>query len=139
MGSQSSAIVTWQGEALLFQGQLGSGYTFTLGSPASAETGGSPMEFLLAGVAGCTAIDVVHILHKMRQELTDLKVEIHGTRAQENPKVYTDVEIMYILTGNNLDVSAVERAISLSEETYCSASAMFKRSGTIIKTSFQIQ
>ncbi|MCA9959700.1 MAG: OsmC family protein [Chloroflexota bacterium] len=139
MSQQKTAVITWKGEELHFSGKLGSGYTFDASSEAGPEHGGSPMEFLLAGVAGCTAVDVVHILQKMRQELTGLEVEIRGTRATEHPKVYTDVEIVYVLRGNNLDPQAVERAIALSEETYCSASAMFKRSGTAVTTSYRLE
>lgn len=97
------------------------------------------MELLLAGVAGCTAIDVVHTLKKMRQQLTGLAVDIRGERAETHPKVYTAVEIVYVLQGEELDPNAIERAISLSEEKYCSASAMLQRSGTKLTTSYQVR
>ncbi len=139
MADQKTAVVTWKGEGLNFQGLLGSGYQFDMSGQASAANGGSAMEFLLAGVAGCTAIDVVHMLRKMRQPFSHLRVEISGTRATEHPMVYTDVEIVYIISGNGVDPQAVARAITLSQETYCSASIMFKRAGTNVTTSFRIE
>ncbi|MBE2200455.1 MAG: OsmC family protein [Anaerolinea sp.] len=137
MGDQKTAVITWKGESLQFSGELGSGYQFDVSGQANLENGGSPMEFLLAGVAGCTAVDVVSILRKMRQPLTGLTVEIRGARAAAHPKVYTAVEIVYILAGD-LDPTAVEKAIALSEETYCSASAMFKQAGTTVTTSYRL-
>lgn len=139
MADEKTAIITWQGENLQFRGSLGSGYEFDVSGQASAENGGSAMEFLLAGVAGCTAMDVVHVLRKMRQPFSGLRVEIRGTRAEDHPKVYTDVEILYVVSGADVDPKAVERAIEVSQETYCSASVMFKRAGTAVKTSYQIR
>ncbi len=139
MADEKTATITWQGENLQFRGSLGSGYEFDVSGQASAENGGSAMEFLLAGVAGCTAMDVVHVLRKMRQPFSGLRVEIRGTRAEEHPKVYTEAEIVYVVTGENVDPQAVERAIELSQETYCSASVMFKRAGTAIITSYRIE
>lgn len=133
-----SAQITWQGEGLLFKGVLGSGYEFDLASPGGAE-GGSPMEFLLAGVAGCTAMDVVHVLRKMRQPLKGLVIEISGVRADEHPKVYTTVEIVYVVQGEGIDSEAVEKAIRLSQETYCSASIMFKQAGVTIRSDYRIE
>lgn len=135
---KKSARVTWRGEQLQFEGNLGSGYAFDLSSPPG-EAGGSPMEFLLAGVAGCTAMDVVHVLRKMRQPFQGLVVEIEGTRAEENPKVYTDVEIVYVVQGAEVEPEAMERAIRLSQESYCSASIMFKEAGVAIKTDYRIE
>lgn len=138
MVEKKSARVEWKGERLQFKGVLGSGFHLNLGSPADDEAG-SPMEFLLAGVAGCTAMDVVHVLCKMRQPVTGLAVEIEGVRAEENPKVYTEVEIVYVVQGENVDPAAVEKAIHLSQETYCSASIMFRQAGVIIRTDYRIQ
>ena len=139
MAQQKSAVMTWKGEGLHFRGKLGSGYEFDVSGQASTENGGSAMEFLLAGVAGCTAMDIVHTLRKMRQNFSGVQVEIIGDRAEEHPMVYTNVELVYVVTGQGVDPSAVERAISLSQETYCSASVMFKRSGAVVKTSYRIK
>jgi putative redox protein len=135
---KNSARMVWKGEGLEFQGSVGSGYSFAV-SGGDHKTGGGPMEFLLAGVAGCTAIDVVLILQKQRQKVTGVEVEASGLRATEDPKVYTDVELVYIVRGENIDPRAVERAISLSEEKYCSASNMFVRAGVQMHSTYRIE
>lgn len=134
-----TAVVTWKGDGLDFAGELGSGYSFDTSGQAGAQAGGSPMEFLLAGVAGCTAIDVVSTLRKMRQPLTGLRVEICGERAADYPMVYTDVTVTYVVAGADVDPKAVERAITLSKETYCSASIMFERAGAAMHTAYRIE
>lgn len=138
MSEVKEAKVIWKGDGLHFDAALGSGYEFALGSPAGA-VAGSPMEFLLAGVAGCTAIDVVSILCKMRQPVDGLEVTVSGTRAADYPMVYTDVTVTYIVTGDGVEPAAVEKAIALSHETYCSASAMFERSGTRLTSHYRIE
>ena len=135
---EKSARVVWRGEQLQFEAKLGSGYQFDVDSPGGKE-GGSPMEFLLAGVAGCTAMDIVHVLRKMRQPFQGLVVEIGGKRAEENPKVYTDVEIVYVVQGTDVAREAVEKAIRLSQESYCSASVMFKEAGVRLQTDYRIE
>lgn len=84
------------------------------------------MEMLLMGVGGCTTFDVVMILKKGRQEISDCKVEIEAERATADPKVFTHIHMHFILTGKNLNRSQAERAINLSAEKYCSASIMLK-------------
>lgn len=83
----------------------------------------SPTDHLLAAVAGCTGIDVVAILQKMRQELRSLRVEVDGTQAEEHPKYFTNIHIKYIFEGDNLDRSKLEQAIQLSQDKYCSVRA----------------
>ena len=85
--------------------------------------GVSPMQLLLLGVGGCTAIDVVDILRKQRQPLEDLQIEVSGERAEEWPKPWKAMHVHYILVGAGLDVRKVERAIELSVEKYCGAHA----------------
>ena len=138
MSNEKTAKVVWSGDELQFHGTLGSGYEFELNSKSGTH-GGSPMEFLLAGVAGCTAMDVISILKKMRQDVHDFSVEIAGVRAEEHPKVYTEATITYIVRGKNLDEERVARAVELSEDIYCSASQMFRRSGTKINSSYRIE
>jgi putative redox protein len=133
-----TAAVTWQGEGLAFTAEVGSGYTFTMDAKAG-EQGGSPMEFLLAGVAGCTAVDVVSILQKMRQPVSGVQVTIEGTRADDHPRVYTQATLHYTIRGQDIDPDAVARAIKLSKENYCSASIMFARAGVEIATDFTIE
>ena len=82
-------------------------------------------------MAGCTAIDIVNILDKKRKHLTDFRVEVQGKRADDHPKIYTDITIEYQLWGKDIDRKSVEKAISLSEEKYCSASAMLAKSAQI--------
>lgn len=84
------------------------------------ETGPTPGRLLLMAVAGCTAMDIVSILNKSREELTDLSVLARGVQNQDYPKYYTEIHLKYILSGRNLDKTKVERAIRLSEEKYCS-------------------
>lgn len=132
------ATVTWSGEGLAFESTLGSGFEVRMGGGAEADAA-SPMELLLASVAGCTAMDIVHVLRKMREPLRGLTVGITGDRASENPKVYTDVKIVYTVTGEDVRPAAVERAIALSQESYCSASVMLQRAGVQITTEYHIR
>lgn len=137
-GPTNSARVAWKGESLDFAGTFGSGFDFEMGGGPDKKAG-SPMEFLLAGVAGCTAVDVVMILQKQRQKVTGVDVEASGLRAEDYPMIYTEVELVYIIRGEDIDPQAVEKAIALSEEKYCSASAMFKQAGAKMNTSFRIE
>ena len=133
-----TARVAWKGAGLEFSATLGSGYAFDMGSPAGPVMG-SPMELLLAGVAGCTAVDVVHILRKQRQAIKGVEVMISGVRAADHPQVYTHVTLEYVVQGRNVDPEAVARAIELSETRYCSASAMFRQAGVTFDTTHRIE
>ena len=139
MVDEREVTVEWTGEGKQFQAVTGSGYPFEMTSPAGAEAGGSPMELLLAGVAGCTAVDVVHTLRKMRQPVAGVTVKIVGRRAAEHPKVYTHVTLHYVVRGAGVERKAVERAVALSKETYCSASIMFERAGVQMATEIELQ
>jgi putative redox protein len=88
-------------------------------------SGPTPMELLLAGIAGCTGIDIVLILQKKRLELNKLEINISGKQAGKYPKRFTDIHIEYFLAGKSIPYKAVEQAIKLSEEKYCSALASF--------------
>ena len=123
------AKVHWKGR-LTFTGQADSGFTLPLGS--EVEKGGDddgfrPMELLAIGLAGCTAMDVISILSKKRQEVTDFDVQVHAERAAEHPKVFTKAVIEYTVVGRNVDEVAVLRAIELSATRYCPAQAMFSK------------
>lgn len=83
----------------------------------------SPMELLLVSLAGCTGADVISILEKKRQNVTAFEVRVHGDRADEYPRKYTNIEVIYVVTGREIDPGAVRRAIELSETKYCSVSA----------------
>ena len=125
--------VNWV-DGLLMVGKSDSGHTITMDGPP--ESGGEnlgvrPMEMLLLGVAGCTMIDVVTTLKKMRQDLSHLETKINAERATDHPKVFTDIHIQFILKGQNLDKKKVDKAITLSAEKYCSASIMLGETATI--------
>jgi putative redox protein len=89
------------------------------------------MEMLLMGTGGCAAVDVVLILKKARQDISDCVVEIEAERASQEPKVFTRIHFHFILTGKNLSSSHVERAIKLSAEKYCSASIMLGKTAVL--------
>ncbi|MEZ4635526.1 MAG: OsmC family protein [Caldilineaceae bacterium] len=93
--------------------------------------GVSPMQMLLLGLGGCTMYDVVNILQKQRQDLTNLEIEIAGERADEPPKPWQTIHLHYVVSGRNLDPSKVERAIDLSVEKYCGAHATLSGVATI--------
>lgn len=112
---------------MTFVGEAESGHAVVIdGSPeiGGRNMGLRPMEMLLLGLGGCTAFDVVMILQRGRQNITDLEVELHAERAEEPPKVFTGIHVHFIVTGDGLDESRVARAIDLSANKYCSASMM---------------
>jgi putative redox protein len=128
MGQTTDAKVVWK-QGLAFTGSANSGFTVNLDS--SPDVGGSdsglrPMELVAIGLAGCTAMDVISILQKKRQEVTAFEVRVSAQRAPEHPKRFTDIEIEYVVTGHNIDPEAVERAVFLSETKYCSAIATMR-------------
>jgi len=123
------AKVKWQGK-LTFTGSSDSGFQVPLGTDPAVggdNDGFRPMELLAVGLAACTAMDVISILSKKHQEVTDFEVQVHAGRATEHPKVITDAVIEYFVTGKNLDESALLRAIELSATRYCPAQAMFSK------------
>lgn len=128
-------IVEWQKD-LAFLGRNESGGSVQMGT-LDGEPGIGPMEMLLMGVAGCTGIDVVSTLKKQRQPLQELKIKVRGQRADQHPRVYLEIDIVYLLWGDGLDPAAVERAIRLSDEKYCSASAMMRGTAEV-RTTYQI-
>lgn len=123
------AKVTWQG-GLTFQGSVEAGFNVPLG--AEAEVGGAddgfrPMELIATGLAGCTAMDVISVLRKKRQEVTAFDVQVHAIRAESHPKVFTEAEIEYHISGRDVDEAAVLRAMELSATRYCPAQAMLSQ------------
>lgn len=119
----------WKGEHA-FIGHNRSGGSVQMGT-IDGVPGTSPMELLLLGVAGCTGIDIVSILTKKRQTVSDFQVWVRGKRAPKTPKIYTEIEVTYHLWGDDLNPKDVEQAIELSEEKYCSASIMLKATAAI--------
>lgn len=122
-------VANWQGE-LGFIGENHRGGAVQMGA-VGEQPGVSPMELLLLGLAGCTGMDVASLLPKMRQKLTDLRVTVRGKRAADHPRIFSEIEVLYELWGENLNPKSVEDAIELSEVKYCSASAMLRAAAQI--------
>jgi putative redox protein len=121
-------------EGLTFIAESGSGHGVVV--DAAPDIGGKnlgprPMELVLMGTGACSAIDVVHILRKARQPITDCVIEVEAARADEDPKVFTAIHLHYVVTGKGLAQAQVERAIKLSKEKYCSATIMLAASAAI--------
>jgi len=126
------AKATWTGE-VRFVGQATSGHTVVV--DGDKRTGNSPMELVLIGLCGCTGYDVASILRKKREPFTSLEVRAEAERAANPPFVYTEIRLVYRV-GGNVSHKAVEDAVRLSEEKYCSVSAMLKQT---VKISYAIQ
>ena len=123
-----------------FVAETGSGHFLTMdGAPdgGGRNLAPRPMETVLAGTGGCTAYDVVLILKRGRHEVTGCQVKVSAERAPQDPKVFTRIQLHFIVSGHQLAAAAVERAIALSHERYCSASIMLAKTAQI-STSFEI-
>ena len=132
--------VTWL-EDMTYVARSPSGHAVVMDGPpelGGQDLGPRPMEMLLMGMGGCTAIDVVNILRKARQDLRDCEVQLEAERANSDPKVFTTIHVHFILTGKNLNARHAERAIQLSAEKYCSASIMLGKTAQITHT-FEIR
>ena len=127
------ARIKWV-EQVSFLGETESGHAVLMDGPPDGggrNLGPRPMEMVLLGTGGCTAYDVIHILKKSRQQITDCVVEIRAERATEDPKVFTQIHFHFIVTGKDLKPEQVGRAITLSAEKYCSASIMLGKTADI--------
>ncbi len=130
----SEAKVTWTGPGLRLVAEANDGPAIVLDSSKAifgTHSGLTPMELILLGLAGCTGMDVMSILSKQRQPVTGFQVEVSAERAEDHPKVYTKIHIIYVVYGKGVKAKAVERAIELSETQYCSASAMLSKAAEI--------
>ncbi|MFT7373036.1 MAG: putative redox protein [Oleiphilaceae bacterium] len=135
------AKIRWAGDAK-FIGDSESGHTVTMDGPpdhGGKNQGPRPMEMLLLGLGGCTSFDVMSILQKSRQSVSDCTAEISAERSDEVPAVFTKIQIHFVVKGDNLKESLVQRAVSLSAEKYCSASIMLEKGGVEITHSYEIQ
>ena len=122
------ARVEWRGE-VCFEAESGSGHRLIVdGAPehGGQNAGLRPMEAVLIGMGACSAFDVVSILRKARQPVRDCVVELEADRAETPPKVFTQVRMRFVVSGSGLKASVVERAVSLSADKYCSATAMLR-------------
>ena len=119
-----------------FVAESGSGHGVVIDGPAEhggRNLGPSPMELVLLGTGGCTAFDVRDILRKSRQPVSDCWVELEAERAAEPPRVFTRITMRFVVTGSGLGRAAVERAVELSAEKYCSASIMLAKTAEIVR------
>jgi putative redox protein len=127
------ARIKWV-EGVTMLGESGSGHAVVMDGPpefGGRNLGVRPMEMLLLGMGGCTQFDVLLILRKARQQVTDCVVELTAERAETNPKVFTRIHAHFIVTGRELSEQQVERAVRLSAEKYCSASIMLGATATV--------
>ncbi|MBN2116551.1 MAG: OsmC family protein [Anaerolineales bacterium] len=121
------ATVQWK-ENLTFVGTPESGFPVRMDADTASggsTSGAQPMELIMLGLGGCTAMDVISILRKKRQQVTQFEVQVDAPRAQEHPKVFTSAQITYVVVGKNIDETAVLRSIELSATRYCPAQSMF--------------
>ena len=133
--AESKASVTWQ-ESNAIMAITPSGHHVQI--DADKEKGASPMELILLGLGGCASYDVVGILQKARQAVSDVRCELTANRAETIPAVYTDIHMHFVVTGQDIKEKQVEKAITLSAEKYCSASRMLVEGGVTITHDFEI-
>ena len=135
------APITWGGD-VKFIGESGTGHTVIMDGPedhGGKNQGVRPMELLLLGMGGCTSFDVMSILKKQRQDVVDCVAEIEAERADAVPSVFTKIHIHFKVQGRKLREVAVEKAVALSAEKYCSASIMLEKGGVEITHSFEVE
>ena len=131
--------VKWN-NGLHFTGTTTSGFTLEMDGSTSVggqDKGARPLEFMALSLIGCTGMDVISILSKMRQDVTDFEVKFHADQAEDHPHVFLEIELEYLAYGRNLKPELVEKAINLSAERYCPAQAMLSQA-IPIKTSYKI-
>lgn len=123
------ATVKWI-DGVMFVGESGSGHAVVMDGPADhggRNMGIRPMEMILLGVGGCSSFDVVHILKKGRHDITDCVTQVTAERVDAVPSVFSKIHLHFVVSGRNLAASAVERAVNLSAEKYCSATIMLSK------------
>ena len=133
MASEKFATMRFEG-GNRFVARSGSGHESTMDTAVDdggENAGPSPMELPLMALLGCTGMDVVPVLHKMRQDVTDYTSSAHGVRAETHPKVFVSIEVEHVVTGRELALNSVRRAVELSATRYCSVGGMLKLSATI--------
>jgi putative redox protein len=126
--------VRWTGDGMSFVAESGSGHLVSMdGAPdgGGRNLAPRPMEMVLIGTGGCTAYDVVLILKRGRHDVRSCEVSLHAERASSDPKVFTAITLRFTVRGRNLDAAAVERAVALSHDKYCSATIMLAKTAEI--------
>ncbi len=136
MISATVTLTQAQGTHRQFIATSGTGHHLLIDDPAG-NTGAKPIELVAVALAGCTAFDVINILRKKRQQVTGYEVKVEAEQAPNPPQVFTAVRIHHIVTGVDVSAAAVEEAIRLSEEKYCSVGAMVQKSAEL-HTTFEI-
>lgn len=131
--AETKATIHYAGDEL-FIGISPSGHAQVLDTNHDRASAATPVELLLIALGSCTAVDVVSILAKKREKVTDYRVEVSGTRRDEHPRSFTKMEVRHILRGHNLSAKAVEQAIELSEEKYCSVAATLRPTVEIVSS-----
>src|SRR3954452_1821188 len=132
----AKAVVHYAGEDF-FVAVTPSGHAQVLETNSARASAATPMELLLIALGGCTAVDVISILKKKREQVTDYRVEVRGTRREEHPRAFTRMEVRHVVRGKGVSERAVASAIELSETKYCSVAATL-RAGVEIVTSYEI-
>ncbi|PWW14087.1 putative redox protein [Pseudidiomarina tainanensis] len=128
MAAAMQAVVNWR-DGLVFEAKSGSGHSLLMdGNKAEAA---SPMELVLMAAGGCSSVDVVSILEKARQQVSAVRCEVQGERADATPAVFTKVHLHFVVTGTDVADKHVERAVALSADKYCSVAKMLEASVTI--------
>ncbi|MFT6551171.1 MAG: putative redox protein [Zhongshania marina] len=134
------ATVKWV-DGVMFLGESGSGHSVVMDGPedhGGRNMGVRPMEMLLLGMGGCASFDVMSMLKKSRQDVTDCRCELDAERADAVPAVFTKIHLHFIVSGKNLKEAHVKRAVELSAEKYCSASIMMEAAGVEVSHSHEI-
>ena len=136
-----NATIKWV-DGVMFLGESGSGHSVIMdGAPEQGgrNMGARPMEMVLIGLGGCASFDVMTMLQKGRQQVTDCKTELQAERVDTVPAIFSKIHLHFIVTGNKLKDSQVKRAVELSAEKYCSASIMLEAGGVNISHSYAIE
>ena len=131
--NDSKAVIRYAGGDL-FIGTSPSGHVVKIDTDGQRKSAVSPMELLLLALGSCTGVDVVSILQKKREDVTDYRVEVSGQRRDEHPRGYKRMEVHHIVTGRNISERSVAQAIELSEKKYCSVAATLRPAAEIVST-----
>jgi putative redox protein len=133
MAHAKSSNAIWRGD-LMFTAFSSNGFSIPLDSAESVGghgTGASPIELLLTALAGCSGMDIMSILQKKKQQITAFEIQVEGERAEDHPRIFTGITVHILITGHRVEPAAVERAIQLSDEKYCSVAAALRPAADI--------
>lgn len=134
MGSEDSKAVVQLVAEDLFEATSASGHTLLIDTDHDRNSAPTPIELLLLALGSCTGVDVVSILRKKREDVTDYRVELRGERRAEHPRSYSRIEVHHIITGRNVSEQSIAQAIELSDKKYCSVAATFRPTAEIVSS-----